>query len=178
MHAHRGSDDEPPTVRPPFDPQKFARDSERALRAEEATRESAKPTMRPPPGTAADSGFPPTPPGQAASPASAVRQTAPSRPLPSTSGGARPEEDRAAEGGQLLVQLSVDDDDVPFLAIASEHVRAVPLSPIARAFLRHVNQRDCVAVICSRAGIRMDDAVVAIEELSGAGILSFQRSTR
>jgi hypothetical protein len=173
MHAPRGSDDEPPTVRPPFDPQKFARDSERALRAEEATSESAKPTMRPPPGSAADSGFPPTPPGQAAPPASAVRQAAPSRPP-----GTRPEEDRSAEGAQLLVQLSVDDDDVPFLAIASEHVRAVPLSPIARAFLRHVNQRDCVAVICSRAGIRMDDAVVAIEELSGAGILSFQRSTR
>jgi hypothetical protein len=116
-------------------------------------------------------------PGAAAPPASAIRQTASSRPLPSN-GGARPEEDRATEGGQLLVQLSVDDDDVPFLAIASEHVRAVPLSPIARTFLRYVNQRDCVAVICSRAGIRMDDAVVAIEELSGAGVLSFQRSTR
>jgi hypothetical protein len=92
--------------------------------------------------------------------------------------GVRSGEDPSTEGGQLLVQLSVDDDDVPFLAIASEHVRAVPLSPIARTFLRYVNQRDCVAVICSRAGIRMDDAIVAIEELSGAGVLSFQRTTR
>jgi hypothetical protein len=144
-------------VRPPFDPQKFARDSERALRAEEVSSESARPTRRPPPGVGSD--CPPAAPG----------------PAPTA---VRPPEDRAAEGGQLLVQLSVDDDDVPFLAIASEHVRAVPLSPIARTFLRFVNQRDCVAVICSRAGIRMDDAVVAIEELSGAGVLSFQRSTR
>jgi hypothetical protein len=156
MEAHR-SDDDPPTVRPPFDPEKFARDSERALRAEG---ESARPTRRPPPGSAVGSGFPPEIPGPA--PASAGRQA----------------EDRATEGGQLLVQLSVDDDDVPFLAIPSEHVRAVPLSPIARTFLRYVNQRDCVAVICSRAGIKMDDAIVAIEELSGAGVLSFQRSTR
>jgi len=148
MDAPRGSDDEPPpTVRPPFDPQKFARDSERALRAEERSAESARPTRRPPPVSAPGSGV-------------------------------RPEEDRGAEGGQLLVQLSVDDDDVPFLAIAGERLRAVPLSPIARTFLRYVNQRDCVSVICSRAGLRMDDAVVAIEELSGAGVLSFQRSTR
>jgi len=151
MAAPLGSDDEPPTVRPPFDPQKFARDSERALRAEEISSESARPT-RPPPGMGSDS--PPAVQAEAAS------------------------SDLVTEGGQLLVQLSVDDDDVPFLAIAIEHVRAVPLSPIARTFLRYVNQRDCVAVICSRAGIRMDDAIVAIEELSGAGVLSFQRSTR
>jgi hypothetical protein len=149
MDASRGSDDEPPTLRPPFDPQKFARDSEKALRAQEITSESARPTRRPPP---------PSP----SSPPPAVRAT----------------EDRATDGAQLLVQLSVDDDDVPFLAIAIEHARAVPLSPIARTFLRYVNQRDCVAVICSRAGIRMDDAIVAIEELSGAGVLSFQRTTR
>ncbi len=144
MQAHRGSDDEPPTLRPPFDPATFARDSERALRAEETTDESARPTQRPPP------------PGG--------RSTYP--------------EDRTAEGGQLLVRLSVDDGDVPFLAVAIENIRGMPLSPIARTFLRYLNERDSVAVICSRAGLRMDEAVIAIEELSGAGVVSFQRSTR
>jgi hypothetical protein len=143
MHANRGPDDEPPTVRPPFDPAKFARDSERALRAEEAATDSARPTRPPPP------------------------------PLV-----ARHVEDPAVESSQLLVSLTVEDDDVPFLAIAAERIRALQLSPLARAFLRHMNERDCVSVICARAGLRMDDAVVAIEELSGAGVVSFQRSTR
>jgi hypothetical protein len=80
--------------------------------------------------------------------------------------------------GQVLVQLAVDEDDVPFLIVPGERIEKAPLSPLARAFLRHINQRDCVAVICSRAGLRADDAVVAIEELSAAGVVSFQRSTR
>jgi hypothetical protein len=147
MQAHRGPDDDPPTVRPPFDPAKFARDSERALRAEEIAAESSRPTRPPPP------------------------------PLVGAAVG-RHIEDPAVESSQLLVSLTVEDDDVPFLAVAAERVRALSLSPLARAFLRHMNERDCVAVICARAGLRMDDAVVAIEELSGAGVVSFQRSTR
>ncbi len=139
MQPHRRADDESPTLRPPFDPATFARDSDRALVAEEARAESARPTT------------PPTP--------------------------ARIDES-TADSGQLLVRLSVDEDDVPFLIVAADRLEAAPLSPLSRAFLRHVNQRDCVAVICSRAGLRADDAVVAIEELSGAGVVSFQRSTR
>jgi hypothetical protein len=166
MQAHRGPDDEPPTVRPPFDPAKFARDSERALRAEEAAADSARPTRPPPPALV---------PGVAG-----VGRSNPN------GGAARHLEERPLEGGldagvessQLLVSLSVEDDDVPFLAVTAERVRALPLSPLARAFLRHMNERDCVSVICARAGLRMDDAVLAIEELSGAGVVSFQRSTR
>jgi hypothetical protein len=138
MQAHRGSDDEPPTLRPPFDPAKFARDSERALVAAESATESARPT-RPPP------------------------------PIP---------EESAVESGQLLVSLSIESDDVPFLAAGSDGVDTAALSPLARAFLRYVNQRDCIAVICSRAGLRMDDAVIAIEELAGAGVVRFQRTMR
>jgi hypothetical protein len=136
MHPHRRADEDPPTIRPPFDPATFARDSERAFVAEEAKTDSARPTRAPPPSRGAD------------------------------------------DQGQVLVQLAVDDDDVPFLIVPGERIEAAHLSPLARAFLRHINQRDCVAVICSRAGLRADDAVVAIEELSAAGVVSFQRSTR
>jgi len=145
MQGRHGS--EPPTVRPPYDPVAYARDSERALRAEEAHAHAARPTRRPPA---------PSPPVS---------------PIPST-------EDRASEGGQVLVELSVDDDDVPLLAVAEDRALQMPLSPISRTFLQHVNERDCVAVICARAGLRIDEAVIAIEELSGAGVVSFQRSTR
>jgi hypothetical protein len=153
MQAHRGSDDDPPTVRPPFDPATFARDSERVLRAEETVAESARPTRPPPP-------LPP--PGSPHRPGASVGRHA----------------EEPVETSHLVVSLSVEDDDVPFLAVAVERIRALPLSPLARAFLRHMNERDCVKVICARAGLRIDDAVVAIEELSGAGVVAFQRSTR
>jgi hypothetical protein len=138
-HVER-PDDDPPTVRPPFDPAKFARDSERALRADEAV-DSARPT-RPPP--------PPAAPGS----------------------------ERTAESAQLLVNLAIESDDVPFLAIARDRLPGLQFSLLARMFLRFVNERDCVAVICARSGLAMDDAVLALEELSGAGAVSFQRTTR
>jgi hypothetical protein len=139
MQAHRGPDDDPPTVRPPFDPAKFARDSERALRAQDAV-DSARPTQPPPP--------------------------------------APPSSERSAESAQLLVNLSIESDDVPYLAVARDALPGLQLSLLARMFLRFVNERDCVAVICSRSGLGMDDAVLALEELSGAGVVSFQRTTR
>jgi hypothetical protein len=46
------ADDEPDTVRPPFDPVKFARDSESNIRIE-TTPPSARPTAPPPPGVPA-----------------------------------------------------------------------------------------------------------------------------
>jgi hypothetical protein len=141
MQAHRGPDDDPPTVRPPFDPAKFARDSERALRAADDAVDSATPT-RPPP-----------PPGA-------------------------PQSERSAESAQLLVNLAIESEDVPFLAIARDRLAGLRLSLLARMFLRFVNERDCVAVICSRSGLGMADAVLALEELSGAGVVSFQRTTR
>jgi hypothetical protein len=140
MQARRGPDDDPPTVRPPFDPAAYARDSERTLRAEEAV-DSARPT-RPPPAALV------------------------------------PASERATESAQLLVNLSIESDDVPFLAVARERLQALQLSLLARMFLRFVNERDCVAVICSRSGLGMDDAVLALEELTSAGVVSFQRTTR
>jgi hypothetical protein len=79
-----------------------------------------------------------------------------------------------------MVQVSfyVESDDVPILRLERERIDELRLSALARALLRHVNERDTVAILCARAGMRMDDAVTGLEELAGRGVVAFHRSTR
>jgi hypothetical protein len=136
MQSRRKADDEPPTLRPPFDPAVFARDSENMLHLEESATvpASTRPTQPPP------VDYAPSP-----------------------------------ESEMVSVSLSVESDDVPVLTVARDQVDMVALSALARALLRHVNERDTVSVLCSRAGMRMDDAVAGLEELVREGVISFHR---
>lgn len=76
----------------------------------------------------------------------------------------------------VSVSFSVESEDVPVLTVARDQVDTVTLSPLARALLRHVNERDPVSVLCTRAGMRMDDAVAGLEELAREGVVSFHRT--
>jgi hypothetical protein len=140
MQPRRGAD-ESPTLRPPFDPEAYARDSEETLRVEgRDPLDSSRPTQ-PPPRDA-------------------------------------PHYADVPESGMVQVSFYVESDDVPILKIARERVDTLSLSPLAQALLRHVNERDTVAILCARAGLRMDDAVTGLEELAGQGVVAFHRSTR
>jgi hypothetical protein len=141
MKPRSGADESPPTVRPPFDPETFARDSEKDLRPEEGARSvsaSARPTQ--------------PPPADYAGPESSV--------------------------ATVSIAFSVESDDVLSLALAREQIEAAMLSPLARWLVSHVNEQDTVAVLCDRAGLRMDDALTGLEELAREGVVFFYRSTR
>jgi hypothetical protein len=136
MQSRRDNAEGPPTVRPPFDPEAFARDSEQILRVRETeTPASGRPTVAPPPHYA------------------------------------------PIESETIQVSFSIDSESVPILAFPREDLAVLHLSAIARSLVRHVNGRDSVSLICSRAGMRMAEAVEGLEELAGEAIVTFQRST-
>jgi hypothetical protein len=135
---------EPTTVRPPFDPEKFAKESDSKLRVlEEAGRlgerrpaPSNRPTVPPPPGL----------PDYAADPAVST----PSAPPP------------------------IGADVIPELVVAREDLEWFDLTVEARSLLQHVDGESSVGAICEKAQLSTTEVFAELERLAGEGLVSWR----
>ncbi len=123
-------------MRPPFDVQEYARESDSMIRIEAAPI-SARPTAPPPPG------------------------------MPEYAPGVR--------SGSMHALGSVASDAVPVLAVAREDLEWFDLTPYARALLRYVDGRETITAICTRARLKLDEAMAALHELARDGVVTLQR---
>lgn len=147
--SHADGAGERPTVRPPFDPEAFARESESGLH-EAVPASSLRPTMRP---------FhrPEVPP---------LEWGATRTPLPST-----PELDEPAASCDALDALGADA--VPILAVSREGLEWVVLATDASRLLAHVDGARSLEVVSAMANIATEDGAAILLDLGDQGIVSF-----
>jgi hypothetical protein len=117
---HKSRPSEPPTVRPPFDLDSFARESDSRIRIE-TDPPSRRPTVPPVLGVA---------------------------------------HERAGE--------------VPAVALAREDLEWFELSPMGRSLLRHVNGRDTVDVIASRAAMPVAEVLAEFDGMAREGVITWR----
>jgi len=138
-----------PTLRPPFDPETYARESESGLRATELP-SSSRLTPR---------AFPR--PEVPAFHLARTRSVLPS--IPEV-------HEEAARCGALD---AVGADAVPALAIPREELGWVDLSPEATRLLDHVNGIRQLDVVCAMARVAPEDGAATLLQLADEGIVSF-----
>lgn len=140
---------ERPTLRPPFDPEAFARESESGLH-ETVPASSLRPTPR---------AFqrPEVPP---------LEWGTTRAPLPSA-----PELDERAASCDALDALGADA--VPVLAVPQEELEWVALPAEASRLLAHVDGLRSIEVVCTMANVAAEDGATILLDLVDQGIVSF-----
>ncbi len=146
-HDHRA---ERPTVRPPFDPAKFAVESEKKLQVPEPS--STRPTPR----------ALPRPPVAPLPPWGKMREG--TRSSPELQEIASPSDAREALGG----------DAVPVLVMSREELELFALGPEAIQILGHVNGISSIDFVCAEALIPPEEGAAILLQLAERGIVIFR----
>jgi hypothetical protein len=141
---------ERPTVRPPFDPAKFAVESEKKLQVPEpsSTRPTPRALPRPP--------VPPLPPW------GKMREG--TRSSPELQETASPSDAREALGGDAVPVLIMSRDELEWFALAPEAIQ----------ILGRVNGIASIDTVCAEARISPQDGANILLELAERGIVIFR----
>jgi hypothetical protein len=142
---------ERPTVRPPFDPAKFAVESEQKLQVSEppsSTRPTPRALPRPP--------VPPVPPW------GKIRE------------GTRSSPELQAIAGSSDAREALGADAVAVLVMSREELEWFELGPEAIQILGHVDGISSIDSVCAEARISPQDGAAILLELAERGIVIFR----
>ena len=139
-----GDNGPPSTARPPFDPTKFARESEARIRAASEVPPSNLPTVRPPPGF----------------------------PLSPARVGSMP--DLEELGTTRGARDALGADAIPFLAVAREDLSWFELEPEALKLLARIDGVASLEVACAKAGFTAEEGALLLLTLSEQGVVGFR----